>query len=86
MAHRPLSTPDGQIRPLQLDTETERTIRDLVKGTQGSEVVLERSGGSFTSEVNVKSNGWQEPKKPAKMGTQMMQVDKVAIKSYFDAL
>ena len=70
----------------RLDIETERKIRDLVKGTQGSEVVLERAGGSFTFEIDVKSEGWQEPKKPARPSTQKMQVDEVAIKSYFDAL
>ena len=70
----------------RLDIETERKIRDLVKGTQGNEVVLERAGGSFTFEIDVKSDEWKDPKKPARPTTQKMQVDEVAIKSYFDAL
>jgi hypothetical protein len=70
----------------RLDIETERKIRDLVKGNQGHEVVLERAGGSFTFEMDVKSEGWTEPKKPLKVSNQKMQVDEVAMKSYFDAL
>ena len=74
----------------RLDVETERKIRDLVKGTQGNEVVLERAGGSFTFEIDVKSqgsaDGFQEPKKTVKASNRQMQVDEVAIKSYFDAL
>ena len=70
----------------RLDIETDRKIRDLVKGTQGNEVVLERAGGSFTFEIDVKSEGWQEPKKPVRPSNQRMQVDEVAMKSYFDAL
>ena len=71
----------------RLDIETERKIRDLVKGNPGHEVVLERSGGSFTFEIDVKSEEWEEPKRAAKAGTQRMQVDEVAIaKSFFDCL
>ena len=70
----------------RLDIETERKIRDLVKGNQGNEVVLERAGGSFTFEIDVKSEEWKDPKKPVKASNQRMQVDEVAIKSYFDAL
>ena len=39
-----------------LDIDTEQKIRDLVKGTQGSEVIPERAGGSFTFEMAVTSN------------------------------
>ena len=72
----------------RLDIETERKIRDLVKGTQGSEVILERAGGSFTFEMDVKSGDrWQTPKKTTRPSTQKMQVDEVMIeKSYYDAL
>lgn len=70
----------------RLDIETERKTRDLVKGIQGSDVVLQRAGGSFAFEINVKSDGWQRPRRPAKTSNQRMQVDKVAITSYFDAL
>ena len=63
----------------RLDTDTERKIRDLVKGTQGVEVVLERAGGSFTFEIDVKSDGWQDPEKIVKASNQKMQVDRVAI-------
>jgi hypothetical protein len=71
----------------RLDIETERKIRDLVKSNQGHEVVLERAGGSFTFEIDVKSEEWQDPKKAAKAGAQKMQVDEVSIvKSFFDCL
>ena len=70
----------------RLDIDTERKIRDLVKSTQGNEVVLERAGGSFTFEIDVKSDEWKEPKKTVRPSNQKMQVDEVAIKSYFDAL
>ena len=70
----------------RLDINTERKIRDLVKGTPGNEVVLERAGGSFTFEIDVKSEEWKEPKKPVEPINQKMEVDEVAIKSYFDAL
>ena len=35
--------------------EVERKSRDLVRGGEGSNVMLERAGGSFASEINVKS-------------------------------
>ena len=66
--------------------DTERKIRDLVKGNHGNEVVLERAGGSFTFEIDVKSDEWQVPKKTVRASNQNMQVDEVAIKSYFDAI
>ena len=65
---------------------TERKIRDLLKGTPGNEVVLERAGGSFTFEIGVKSDEWKEPKKPVKPSNQKMEIDEVAIRSHFDAL
>ena len=70
----------------RLDLDSERKIRDIVKTASGSEIVFERSGGSFTFEMDVKSEGWIEPKKPLRVSRQKMQVDEVAIKSYFDAL
>ena len=47
-------------------------------------MVLERAGGSFTFEIDVKSQGWQDPKQSVKASNQKMQIDEVAIKSYFD--
>ena len=70
----------------RLDIETERKIRDIVEGAQGNEVVLERAGGSFTFEIDVKSHGWHEPRKLARTSNQRMQVDEVAINSYSGAL
>ena len=75
----------------RLDPDTERKIRDLVKACKGSEIVLERSGGSFTFEIDVNSESeeWktQGPKKAAKVSTRSMDVDETQIeKSYYDAL
>ena len=85
----------------RLDSDTERKIRDLVKNCKGSEIVLERSGGSFTFEIDVKAENEQQPqqqqpqqqgwstqnRKPAKAGTRNMEVDAVAgVPSYYDAL
>ena len=41
----------------RLDSDSERKIRDIVKHANGSEIVLERSGGSFPFEIDVKSGG-----------------------------
>ena len=74
----------------RLDVDTERKIRDLVKSNRGNEVILERAGGSFTFEIDVKTDeqqGWQSPKKTARISNQKMDVDETAIeKSYYDAL
>ena len=72
----------------RFDRDNETKIRDLVKNSQGSEVIFERAGGSFTFEIDVESeDAWQTPKKPTKTGTQKMDVDQVAIeRSYFDSL
>ena len=74
----------------RLGIETERKIRDLVNGTSGNEVVLERAGGSFTFHMDVKSqenaDGFKEPNKTVKASNHKMQVDEIAIKSYFNAL
>ena len=74
----------------RLDLEVERQIRDLVKGGKGSEVILERAGGSFTFGIDVKSQngeGWKEPKKPAKAGNRSMEVDQATIaQSYCNIL
>ena len=65
----------------RLDTDTVRKIRDLAKNCTGSEIVVERSGGSFTFEIDVQSEGeaWQTPKKAAKAGTRSMDVDDAEI-------
>ena len=73
----------------RLDPDTERQIRDLVKGCRGSEIVLERSGGSFTFEIDVKAEdeGWStQTKKPARADTRSMEVDAVGGPSYYDEL
>jgi hypothetical protein len=73
----------------RLDSESERKIREIVKQVSGSEIILERSGGSFTFEVDVKSEGeeFSTPKKVAKAGTRKMEVDEVQVeRSYYDAL
>ena len=71
----------------RLSVETERKIRDLVKGEKGNEVVLERQGGSFTFEIDVKdSEGWKTPKKTARASTQMDVSEASIEKSYYDAL
>ena len=73
----------------RLDADSERRIRDIVKQVSGSEIVLERSGGSFTFEIDVKSEeeDWSNPKRPAKGGNRKMDVDEMQVeKSYYDAL
>ena len=71
-----------------MDSDTERKIRDLVKDCRGGEIVLGRSGGSFTFEIDVKAEeGWStQNSRPAKAGTHM-EVDAVAgVPRYYDAL
>ena len=68
-----------------MDVDIERKTRDLVKRTQGVERVLERVGGSFTFEVGVKYEGWQEPKRSVKASNRKMHIDEVATKSHLDA-
>jgi hypothetical protein len=73
----------------RLDSESEKKVRDIFRQVGGSEIVLERSGGSFTFEIDVKSEGetWSTPKKPSRAGTQKMDVDQVQVeRSYYDAL
>ena len=78
----------------RLDSDTERLqrlaqIRDLVKGCRGSEIVLERSGGSFTFEIDVNADeaGWStQNKRPAKPGSRMEVDEAVGGPSYCDSL
>ena len=74
----------------RLDLEVERKIRDLVKGGGGSEVILERAGGSFTFEIDVKceeGEGWKDPKKPVRASNQKMDVNTAEIaKNYWTAV
>ena len=82
----------------RLDIDTERKIRDLVKGSGGHEVVLERAGGAFTFEIDVKSEekegtataaagAWKVPRNPAKASSRNMDVDETVIaKSYFESI
>ena len=72
-----------------MDSDAERKIRDLVKGCRGCETVLERSGGSFTFEIDVKAEdeGWStQNKRPAKAGTRKEVDDVACAPSYYDAL
>ena len=62
----------------RLSVETEREIRDLIKGEKGNEVVFERSGESFTFEIDVKTEeaeGWKQPKKTVRTSTRKIDVD-----------
>ena len=43
----------------RFDIDTERAIRDLVKAKGGSEVILERPGGSCTFDMDVKEQTGQ---------------------------
>ena len=73
----------------RLGSDTERKIRDLVKSCKGSEIVFERSGGSFAFEIGVKSEGkdWHATKKTVKASTRSMKVDGVVgVPSYCDAI
>ena len=73
----------------RLDADSERKIRDIVKQVSGSEIVPERSGGSFTFEIDVKpeEEEWSNPKRRAKGGNRKMDVDEMQVeKSYYDAL
>ena len=51
----------------RLGSDTDMEIRDLAKSSNGSEIVLERSGGSFTFEVDVKAEreGWRHSEQEA---------------------
>ena len=44
----------------RLDIETERKIRDLIKGGKANEVILEREGVSSTFEIGVKTDNQGE--------------------------
>jgi len=75
----------------RLDADSERRIRDIVKAAGGSEIILERARGSFTFEMDVKSDdeGWktQPLKRSARPGSRAMDVSETQIeKSYYDAL
>ena len=39
-----------------------------------------------TLEIDVRSDGWQDPEENVKAGNERREADEVAIKSYFDAL
>ena len=72
-----------------MNIETDRKIRDLVKGGKGNEVVLEREGGSFTFEIDVKSEGeegWTAPKKTVKANNHMDVNETEIARNYFETL
>ena len=60
----------------RLSPDTERKIRDLVKGERGPEIVLERKGGAFTLDMDIKNEKtsntkeqeaeWKKPRNPVK--------------------
>jgi hypothetical protein len=73
----------------RLSPDTERKIRDLVKSERGPEIVLERKGGAFTFDIDVKDEKksaarnedeeWKKPKNPVKpSGNRKMDVDAAA--------
>ena len=71
------------------DADSERKGRDIVEQASGSEIVLERSGGSFTFEIDVESAGetWSNPRKPVRGGNRKMDVDELQVeRSYYDAV
>ena len=73
----------------RLDLETERKIRDLVKGGRGNEVILERAGGAFTFETDVKSEeagGWKELKNAIRRGNTMDVDESVPVHNRFSTL
>ena len=71
----------------RLSPDTERKIRDLVKSERGPEIVLERRGGAFTFDIDIKDEKkskvpdaeWKTPKNPVKpSGNRKMDVDAAA--------
>ena len=69
----------------RLSPDTQRKVRDLVKGERGPEIVLERKGGAFTFDIDIKDekkSSAREPeaerkksRNPAKMsGSRKMDV------------
>ena len=73
--------------------ESEKKIRDIIKSEAGPEVILERRGGAFTFDIDVKSGEssnqqWQTPKKTAKAQSNRgnhMEIE-MADKNMFDPL
>ena len=67
----------------KLSLEAEKQIRDIIKRESGPELILERRGGAFTFDVDVKSEEeWKSkgdaPKrfvKPNKAQSNRMEVD-----------
>ena len=74
----------------RLTPSSERAIADIMRSERGNEVILERAGGAFTFEVDVKAKElgeWEKPKRPARAGNQRMDVDRTEINnSYYDPL
>ena len=81
----------------KLSHESEKKIRDIIKAEAGPEVILERRGGAFTFDIDVKSGEssnqqqqqqWQTPKKTVKAQSNHgnhMEID-MADKNMFDPL
>ena len=73
----------------RLNADSERKIREVVTQVSGSEIVIERAGGSFTFEIDVNSEGKEFciPKKTVKGGNRNMDVGELQVeRSYYDAL
>ena len=71
----------------RLSPDTERKIRDLVKSKRGPENVVERRGGAFTFDIDIKDEKksrvpdaeWKKPRNPWKpSGNRKMDVDAAA--------
>ena len=77
----------------KLSHESEKKIRDIIKAEAGPEVILERRGGAFTFDIDVKSdeaikNGWETLKKTIRASSNHssnMELD-VVDKNRFDPL
>ena len=72
-----------------MDWNTERKMRDLVKGCRGSDIVFERSGGSFTFGIDIEAEetGWStQNNRPAKAGNRMEVDEALGGPRYYDAL
>ena len=69
----------------KLSHASEKKIRDIIKAEAGPEVILEKRGGAFTFDIDVKSgeaikNRWQTSKKtikPSSNNSSNMELDVV---------
>ena len=77
----------------KLSHESVEKIQDIIKAEEGPKIILERRGGAFTFDIDVKSGEssnqqWQTPKKTVKAQSNRgnhMEID-MADKNMFDPL